>query len=191
MLFRWKGYRTHSSLKRGSEEVKQLQSSRVTLLPSSFHPECSEVHRAGAPRLLPPTCVCSAPPSVYLSLYPAVSMQWRFAYSETEKTQKVRLWRCHTWQRCLRRGHRPSLVLSAGVEWRELEGKGGDGKARLATGGTHLWPSGNNFTRKALGLHCPLLSCFLHFLGPRLQCNGLNIVSCISATNIYWTPVDC
>lgn len=123
-LFRLKGYRTHSDHREVCKRYSNFQPNRTTLIPFPFHAECSEVHRAGAPRLLSTTCVCSAPPCVYLSLYPAVSMQWRFAYSETEKAQKVRLWRCRTWQRCLRRGHRPPLVMSG---WSGVKGVGRKG----------------------------------------------------------------
>ena len=62
------------------------------LLPFFFHPECPEVHRAGTPWLLPTSGVCSAPASIYLTLHPAFSVQWGFAYSETEKAQEVRFW---------------------------------------------------------------------------------------------------
>lgn len=68
--------------------------SNYAMLLLFLHPERPEVHRAGTPWLLPTSGVCSAPSSIYLTLHPAVSMQWGFAYSETEKAQEVRFWWC-------------------------------------------------------------------------------------------------
>lgn len=126
------------------------------LIPFPFHPECSEVHRAGTPRLLSAARVCSAPPRVHLSLYAAVSVQRRVAYSETKEAQKVRLWRCRAWQRFPRRGGRPGTWV-AGMGWSEAEGKGG---GRLG------WPREGDTCglvevtrRKAPWLSCSLPCC--------------------------------
>lgn len=84
---------SHSISRQGTQETKQLF---ILTLQCCFlfffHPECPEVYRAGTPWLLPTSGVCSAPASIYLTLHPAVSVQWRFAYSETEKAQEVRFW---------------------------------------------------------------------------------------------------
>lgn len=136
-----------------------FHSNYAMLLPFFLHPERPEVHRAGTPWLLPTSCVCSTPASIYLTLHPAVSVQWGFAYSETEKTQEVRFWWCSLegWSKvsenkdtdgqcaCLSQVTTLNVKRLKCSDGGGREERAGEGRevTRLATGGRYLLPGGN------------------------------------------------